>query len=289
MARRRGDRLPRRRDPRRVLQLRRRRRLRAARHRPHPAGRLRCKRSRPTWSRSQPCDAAAIGGCRSYGVILLTDGAESCNGDPVAAAVAPARSRRRDLRDRLLRAGRPSRRSSTRSPTAGGTGHAQRLPRRRRERAGQRPGDHRRRLDRLRVVQRPGRRLRRPDRRGLPGAGQRLRRRRLGRLPAAPGTLVCNGAGDGVACLITDPGDPPDTEVCNGDDDDCDGRIDEGLNCQTPCTPTGVRSATGSTTTATAPSTKTTRPPAPPAATDVGRVRAGLCASASPASSCAWA
>ena len=34
------------------------------------------------------CDLASTGGCRSYGVILLTDGAESCQGDPVAAAVA---------------------------------------------------------------------------------------------------------------------------------------------------------------------------------------------------------
>ena len=32
------------------------------------------------------CDLASTGGCRKYGVILLTDGAESCQGDPVAAA-----------------------------------------------------------------------------------------------------------------------------------------------------------------------------------------------------------
>ncbi|MBA3460307.1 MAG: VWA domain-containing protein [Deltaproteobacteria bacterium] len=34
------------------------------------------------------CDLASTGGCRNYSVILLTDGAESCQGDPVAAAAA---------------------------------------------------------------------------------------------------------------------------------------------------------------------------------------------------------
>jgi len=34
------------------------------------------------------CDNASVLGCRKYGVILLTDGAESCQGNPVAAATA---------------------------------------------------------------------------------------------------------------------------------------------------------------------------------------------------------
>ncbi|MBA2699046.1 MAG: VWA domain-containing protein, partial [Nocardioidaceae bacterium] len=34
------------------------------------------------------CDVASTGGCRKYNVILLTDGAESCQGNPVAAATA---------------------------------------------------------------------------------------------------------------------------------------------------------------------------------------------------------
>jgi len=34
------------------------------------------------------CDLAAAGSCRKYNTILLTDGAESCQGDPVAAATA---------------------------------------------------------------------------------------------------------------------------------------------------------------------------------------------------------
>ena len=40
------------------------------------------------------------------------------------------------------------------------------------------------------------------------------------------GTFVCNGAQNGLACDITDPGDQPTAELCNDRDDDCDGVID---------------------------------------------------------------
>jgi len=46
------------------------------------------------------------------------------------------------------------------------------------------------------------------------------------------GVLVCNAAGDGTECQITNPGASPETEVCNGLDDDCNGLIDEGGVCQ---------------------------------------------------------
>jgi hypothetical protein len=42
------------------------------------------------------------------------------------------------------------------------------------------------------------------------------------------GVLVCNAAGDGLECDITNPGGVMSPEVCNGLDDDCDGRLDNG-------------------------------------------------------------
>jgi uncharacterized protein (TIGR03382 family) len=47
------------------------------------------------------------------------------------------------------------------------------------------------------------------------------------------GTLMCNASQTGTECVITDPGQPPaPSETCNGLDDDCDGNVDEGANCQ---------------------------------------------------------
>jgi hypothetical protein len=46
------------------------------------------------------------------------------------------------------------------------------------------------------------------------------------------GTYGCKADGTGVQCNITNPGQSPTAEVCNGLDDDCDGKVDEGLtNC----------------------------------------------------------
>jgi uncharacterized protein (TIGR03382 family) len=52
------------------------------------------------------------------------------------------------------------------------------------------------------------------------------------------GTFVCKTDGTGLTC--TAPTITPGTEGpgCNGLDDDCDGRVDEGLSCQ-QCVPTG--------------------------------------------------
>ncbi len=50
------------------------------------------------------------------------------------------------------------------------------------------------------------------------------------------GTYVCDSAGTGVTCNITNPGASPSPEICNGKDDDCDGQVDEGISC-TPCVP----------------------------------------------------
>ncbi len=48
------------------------------------------------------------------------------------------------------------------------------------------------------------------------------------------GTYVCKGDGTGVSCNA--PKVTPGTEVCNGKDDDCDGQIDEIAGCP-PCLP----------------------------------------------------
>ena len=43
----------------------------------------------------------------------------------------------------------------------------------------------------------------------------------------ANGVWVCRGNGAGVVCSV-EPDDDQEDEVCNGRDDDCDGRLDEG-------------------------------------------------------------
>ncbi|APR85550.1 Hypothetical protein A7982_10899 [Minicystis rosea] len=50
------------------------------------------------------------------------------------------------------------------------------------------------------------------------------------------GVRVCNAAQNGTTCQITNPGQSPGVEVCNGIDDNCNGLIDEGGVCQV-CTP----------------------------------------------------
>jgi hypothetical protein len=57
------------------------------------------------------------------------------------------------------------------------------------------------------------------------------------------GVRVCNVAGDGTACQITSPGLAVSAEICNGLDDNCNGLVDEGGICQI-CSPT-VESCNG--------------------------------------------
>jgi hypothetical protein len=41
------------------------------------------------------------------------------------------------------------------------------------------------------------------------------------------GSLKCNGAGTGLTCTITTPGQTSSTEICDGKDNDCDGTVDD--------------------------------------------------------------
>jgi len=59
------------------------------------------------------------------------------------------------------------------------------------------------------------------------------------------GTTRCAADELTVECEITMPGMPPGTEDCDGLDDDCDEAIDEGLSCTDMCTPTGPEVCNG--------------------------------------------
>jgi Notch 1 len=69
----------------------------------------------------------------------------------------------------------------------------------------------------------------------VPGKGGMCTNGQLG-VCVRTGTLVCRADGAGVECnapLVTGT-----SEICNVMDDDCDGRVDEGLDCH-PCVPVG--------------------------------------------------
>jgi hypothetical protein len=72
----------------------------------------------------------------------------------------------------------------------------------------------------------------------FPSLGQACDDGQIG-LCRGTGTYQCRPDGTGVQCAITNPGQVPTDEVCNGIDDNCNGQIDEGLNCVPPCVPTG--------------------------------------------------
>ncbi len=60
----------------------------------------------------------------------------------------------------------------------------------------------------------------------FPGVGMSCSDGRIGRC-AGRGTVVCAADRRSTACSISVPGMPPSDELCNGQDDDCDGIVDE--------------------------------------------------------------
>ncbi|RMH42294.1 MAG: VWA domain-containing protein [Deltaproteobacteria bacterium] len=182
------------------------------------------------------CDGAAA--CRTYAVILLTDGAESCRGDPVAAAA--------DLRASLgvdtfvvgfsVVAGE---RAELDAIAMAGSGGA---------RGAFFAGDESELANALAAI--VGGSIVTESCNGadddcdglvdedFPDLGAPCDDGELGACRGT-GTRVCAPTGDGTECAIADPGATPVDEVCNGLDDDCDGLIDEDLSCVPTCTPTG--------------------------------------------------
>jgi hypothetical protein len=181
------------------------------------------------------CDGAVP--CRKYGVILLTDGAESCQGDPVAAANAlrtavPGISVDTHVIGFSTLPGETVQLNAI--AAAGGTGAALFA------------SDEGTLSNALAGIVASSMKFETcndldddcdgkidedfPEK-GLPCSDGKLG------ICLGLGKRVCNGAGDGTVCQIDQPGQAPATEICNNIDDNCNGLVDEGGVCQS-CVPT---------------------------------------------------
>jgi hypothetical protein len=179
-------------------------------------------------------DAAAS--CRGYSMILVTDGAESCNGDPVAAA-AHLKSMGVNVNVVAVSVLDNEKASLNAIAAAGGTTAAtfvtapeQLVPALtgiiagaiRTESCNGADDDCDGKIDE-----------------DFPGLGAACDDHMKG-VCRGEGAIACNDAHDGTECKITSPGQPAEDEKCNEFDDDCDGKVDEGLDCNTTnCTKTG--------------------------------------------------
>jgi hypothetical protein len=182
------------------------------------------------------CDAAAAGSCRRYGVILLTDGAESCQGDPVAAA-ASLRARGIDTFVVGFSVLASERTQLNAIAASGGTGTAFLV------------GDEDQLANALATIVSGSIVFEtcnnldddcdsRIDE-DFPQKGNACDDGKIGACRGT-GTLVCAANGAGLACSISSPGASPTPEVCNGIDDNCNGAIDEGINCTPGCVVTST-------------------------------------------------
>jgi MYXO-CTERM domain-containing protein len=174
------------------------------------------------------CDGARA--CRTYGVILLTDGAESCRGDPVASAQAlwTVLGIRTFVVGFSVLAEEEARLNAIARAGSGGASDAYFA------------ADESALVNTLAAIVAGSIRTELcngvdddcdgatdedfPDL-GLPCDDGGIGRCR------GTGVRVCNAAGDGTVCAITAPGEPPRAETCNGLDDDCDGATDEDGVC----------------------------------------------------------
>jgi MYXO-CTERM domain-containing protein len=181
------------------------------------------------------CDGAVP--CRKYSVILLTDGAESCLGDPVAAAGALKGSVPGTTINTYVIgfSTLPAEAAQLNAiAAAGGTGTA--------FFANNQSGLS----NALATIIAASTNYEKCN--GLddncnglidedfPDKGQPCDNGLKG-ICKGTGVLVCNAAQDGTTCQITNPGQAPGVEVCNGLDDNCNGLIDENGICQV-CVPT---------------------------------------------------
>ena len=175
------------------------------------------------------CDLASTGGCRGYNVILLTDGAESCQGDPAAAAAA---LRAKGISTFVI--GFSTLPTETAQldaiAAAGGTGTAFLVG----------SEDTLASIVSTSIVFETCNDLdddcdTHVDE-DFPGKGNTCDNGALG-VCRTTGALVCRADGAGLECDAP-PGPSPGTEICNMLDDDCDGKVDEGLT-DCACIPSG--------------------------------------------------
>jgi len=178
-----------------------------------------------------------IADCRSYAVILLTDGTETCLGDPVAAAgelLSDLAMETYVIGFSVVGSDQAALNQIANAGSASGTRDAFFA------------GDENSLAAALAAIVADSVRFELCN--GLdddcdllidedfPSLGQPCDDGQLGPC-LSTGVYQCRGDGTSVDCAITTQGATPTAEVCNGVDDNCNGQIDEGLNCQTPCVP----------------------------------------------------
>jgi hypothetical protein len=182
----------------------------------------------------QATDSAAA--CRGYSVILLTDGAESCNENPASAAASLLSS---GIKTYVVAVSTlmSEQASLNAIAAAGGTSTAtfvsmpaQLVPALtgiiagaiKSEKCNGIDDDCDQKIDE-----------------DFPGLGVACDDGDKG-VCKGDGVIACNSAGTGTECMLTSMGGMSMAETCNSLDDDCDGKVDEMLDCDdTPCTPTG--------------------------------------------------
>ena len=179
------------------------------------------------------CDLASSGGCRKYNVILLTDGAESCQGDPVAAAAALRAKGINTFVVGFSTLGTEAAQLNA-IAAAGGTGTAFLVGSEDAlanalasivsgsivfETCNNLDDDCDGKIDE-----------------DFPGKGNACDNGQMGACRTT-GTLVCKADGSGLTCNAP-AGPGPQPEICNQLDDNCNGLVDEGLSGCT-CIPQG--------------------------------------------------
>jgi hypothetical protein len=186
------------------------------------------------------CDSAKA--CRSYSTILLTDGAESCDGDPVggAAALLAGISGKPVETYVIGFSVLPSEQTQLNAiAAAGGTGSAffvstkEELANALATIIGQNQV-----FELCNGLDDDCDTLVDED---FPELGLPCTDGELG-VCLGTGQLECSADGSGTECVITNPGQSPSMEICNSLDDDCDGMVDEDdMGLPLPC-PTCVPS-----------------------------------------------
>lgn len=171
------------------------------------------------------CDSASA--CRSYATILLTDGAESCEGNPAAAAAALlAGINGKPVPTYVIGFSvLPSEQAQLNQiAMAGGTNQAffvsskSELANALAQIIGQNQ-----KFELCNGLDDDCDNLIDED---FPEKGQPCTDGEIGACMGI-GTYLCKADGTGTECVITDPGASPMAEICNKMDDDCDGLVDE--------------------------------------------------------------